>query len=129
MPPSSESPDTIGLGVVFCPLATAWLLNPTGSRLDLDEGPIDDDEATRHVGTVDCQTPQSKPIGGLVDLVRLTSRLRIVIRFIDADRPGELVVADAARLAGGREVRHVVYCTRERYRRQEGKELDGATLV
>ena len=99
------------------------------SRLDLDKPPIGDDESARHVGTFDPQRPQRKPIGSLTSLVGLTDRHGVAVGFTDADRPGDLAIADAPRLAGGREVCPVEYCTRERYLRQEGHEFDGAILA
>jgi hypothetical protein len=99
------------------------------SRLDLDEGPVDYDEHARHFGAVDCQTPQRKPIGSLADLVRLPDRHWVTTRVSNADSPGDLVVADAALRAGGRELPHAIYCTDEHYGQREDKELDGAILA
>jgi hypothetical protein len=102
----------------------------SNARLDLDLGPIDDDESIRHVGTFDPQSPQREPIGSLTSLVGLTDRHGVAVGFTDADRPGDLAVADAALLAGGREVfHHAVYCTDEHYGRQESKALDRAILA
>jgi hypothetical protein len=102
----------------------------SGTRLDLDEGPIDDDEPSRHVSGFEPQGPQRQPIGGLTDLVGLTDWHGKAVRFADADRPGDLAVADATLLASDREVfHHAVYCTEDHHGRQESKALDRAILA
>ena len=98
-------------------------------RFKLDKPSVDDDEPTRHISTIDPQGPQRKPIGSLADLVRLPDRHQVTSRVSNADCRRDLVVSDAPLLACGRIVFHVVYCTHERYRRQERRELDGAILA